>query len=210
MPKEHGVRTKIKSCWQTPLPSLLQVSHSPMYNPCQWRALGPYPSQLAPSQSTLPSGSGSGFGPLCQILSFALGQSALTRVFCLWFETKPMPGIHLELEMYFPSNAQMSVQSKSAPRQLTHLNKGTMSSSHTHSKRYTLLETSAFKTTCLVISKHGKSFELVLHETKYWGYDACPTDDPSLWAHTHIKAHPSLKWDHRVEEYALMWRLKPF
>lgn len=57
---------------------------------------------------------------MCQTLSFALAQLH-SRIFFLRLETKPKPGIRLELEMYFPPNAQMSAQSKSAPRHLTRL-----------------------------------------------------------------------------------------
>lgn len=55
----------------------------------------------------------------------------------------------------------MPVQSESAPRQLTHLTRQRNDEQHlhTHSKGYTLLETFAFKATCLVIFKLGGSFE---------------------------------------------------
>lgn len=132
---------------------------------------------------------------MCQTLSFALVQLH-SCIFFLRLETKPKPGIHLELEMYFPPNTQMSVQSKSAPRQLRHLTRqgNHEQQSHVHSEGYTLLETSAFKTTSLVILKLGESFE-----PWPWYFIKLNIEvmmlvpQPTLLherAHTHMQAHP--------------------
>jgi len=84
-----------------------------------------------------------------------LAQSALTRIFFLRLETKPNPGTHLEMAMYFLLKTQMSVQSKSAPSQLTPLTRqwNHEQQLYTHSKACMLFETSAFKTTSSVILK---------------------------------------------------------
>lgn len=77
---------------------------------------------------------------------------------------------------------------------------------HTHSKGYTLLETSAFKTTSLVILKLGESFEP-------WSWNFIKLNievmmlvpqTTLLHEHTHTCKHILfLKWDRRAEEQAL-------
>ena len=110
--------------------------------------------------------------------------------------------------MHFPPNTQMSVQSRSAPRQLTHLTRqrNHEEQSHTHSKEYTLLETSAFKTTSLVILKLRESFEpwpWYFTELNIEVMMLVP-QTTLLHEHTHTCKHiPFLKWDRRAEEQAL-------
>lgn len=102
----------------------------------------------------------------------------------------------------------MPVQSKSAPRQLTHLTRQRNGEQHlhTHSKGYTILEIFAFKTICLVIFKLGESFE-----PWTWCFIKLNIEvmmlvpqTTLLHAHTHMQAHPFSKSNHRAVEQALM------
>lgn len=129
-----------------------------------------------------------------------------THTFFFFFcqlETKPKPGIHLELEMYFPLNTQMPVQSKLAPH--CHQRNGEQYL-HTHNKGYTLLETFAFKTTCLVIFKLGESFK-----PWTWYFIKLNTEvtmlvpqTTLLHEHTHMQAYPFSKSNHRAVKQTLM------
>lgn len=195
-PKEHMVRPRPKPYWQTPLPSLIPTSCSPISHPCQWLvAQSSNPYQLAPKQGkpSLPFGSNSAFGPICQTLAWYSLHSHI--IFFHQLETKPKPCIHLELEMYFPLNTQMPVQSKSAPRQPTNLTRGMVSSICILTTTNTHFWRLAFKTTCLVIFKLGESFE-----PWTWCFIKLNTEvmmlvpqTTLLHEQTHMQAHPFSK-----------------
>lgn len=112
--------------------------------------------------------------------------------------------------MCFLPNTQMSVQSKSAPRQLTHLTRqrNHEQQSYTHSKGYTLLETSAFKTTSLVILKLGESFKPWPWYFIKLNIEVMMVVPRTTLLHEHTHAHTRkhihfLKWNRRAEEQAL-------
>lgn len=98
----------------------------------------------------------------------------------------------------------MAVQSKSAPRQLTYLTRQRNDEQHlhTHSKGYTLLETFAFKATCLVIFTLRESFEpwtLCFIKLNIEVMVLVP-QTTLLHEHTHMQAYSFSKSNHRAVE----------